>query len=316
MTKNVIDTLAKAGFTRIFWGFESGSQRVVDLMKKAFRLTDAVRIISDCSHAGMYQYLPVLVGFPGETPEDLAETVDFIIQFRETPRLHFYQPSPVLVRTNAELYEHYRDFGLANNEVLHWQDVAGTNTYMVRLARCFVASQAQGNPELTPAGVVCMDYLSQNLNDPAVANDLYHLLRSLFDRSDSAAAFVNHVSHAYRTASRIDFRIRSAFDGISGSRGAVSMVKSLMYDPARFKRIARFIHRRMLNLAAKTRPTGKTGGVQNRTAVQASTDPLLECWMSTNKNSSRLRELIVGMTLDALQRLRLKHHPSTMPKQS
>ena len=316
MTKNVIDTLAKAGFTRIFWGFESGSQRVVDLMRKAFKLTDAVRIIRDCSHVGIYQYLPVLVGFPGETPEDLAETVDFIIQFRETPRLHFYQPSPVLVRTNAELYEHYKDFGLANNDVLHWQDVAGANTYMVRLARCFVAAQAQGNAELTPAGIVCRDYLSQDLNDPAVARDLFHLLRSLFDRSGSATAFANHVSHAYHTASRIEIRIRSVFDGISGTRGAVSMVKSLMHDPTRLKRIARFIHRRMLKLVAKTRPTGKTGDVQVQTALQSSADPLLEQWMSINKNSSRLRELIVGMTLDALHRLRLKHHPSTIPEQS
>lgn len=316
MTKEVVDTLAKAGFTRIFWGFESGSQRVVDLMKKAFRLSDAVRIIRDCSHAGIHQYLPVLVGFPGETPEDFSETVEFIIQFRETPRLVFFQPSPVLVRTNSELHEHYRDFGLINNEVLHWQDVAGANTYMVRLARCFVASQAQGNADLTPDGTVCLDYLSQNLNDPAVARDVFHLLRKLFDRSGSADAFANHVSRAYSTASRMDTRFRAAFDGVSKS-GAVSILKSLMCDPARFKRIVRFVHRRMLTLVKTINPTEATSRIQTQTAhdassFDASVDPLFAQWMATNKNSSRLRELIIGMTLDALRRLRLKHHPSTV----
>lgn len=308
MTREVIDTLAKAGFTRIFWGFESGSQKVVDLMKKAFRLTDAVRIIRDCSDVGIYQHLPVLVGYPGETPEDFADTVEFIIQFRETPRLVFFQPSPVLVRTNAELHERYRDFGLANNEVLHWRDVAGTNTYPVRLLRCFVASQAQGNPALIRSQVVCLDYLSQNLNDSAVANDLFCLLRNLFDRTGDGASFAVHVAKAHDTAARPDVRLRAIFDRWWQPQGPLGLIRSLLFNPDRLRRIARFV-RRCMRPPITVPAQAATPAVPAPAALVDPVvfDPLLEQWLATDKNSSALRELVIHMTLDALRRLQLKH---------
>lgn len=193
MTREAIDTMVRAGFRHIFWGFESGSQKVVDLMKKSFKVSDAVRILEDCSAAGIHQYLPVLVGFPGEEPEDLADTVAFILRYRDLPNLRFFQPSPVLVRQNAELYERYKDFGLSDNDVLRWQSTSGDNTYLVRLARCFVAAQAQGNPALDRAGLICEDYLGFDLNDRAVAMDMFRLIRELYCRGGGEQQFAQRI---------------------------------------------------------------------------------------------------------------------------
>lgn len=327
MTKEVIETLAQAGFTRIFWGFESGSQKVIDLMKKAFHLTDAIRIIKDCSNAGIYQYLPILVGFPGETPDDFADTVEFIIRYRDTPRLVFFQPSPVLVRTNAELHERYMDFGLANNEVLHWQDTAQTNTYMVRLARCFVAAQAQGNPSLSRENVACGEYLAQNINASAVAIDLFFLLNSLYQRSGSLETFATRIAHAYDLARRPGTRLQSLFGRLISPDGVGGMVKSLVRHPGRLKRIGRFLRRRTQAVFAKLRVSDSGSAAPITTSPVASSDttdasasatagasphptqtnPLLEQWLSIDKNSLVLREEIIAMTLDALKRLQANH---------
>ena len=193
MTTDIIQILARAGFLHIFWGFESGSQKVVNLMKKAFRVDEAIRIFTDCANAGISQYLPVLVGFPGEEPEDLAVTIEFILTYQDLPNLRFFQPSPVLVRQNAELYERFKDFGLKNNEVLRWESVSGDNTYLVRLARCFVASQAQANRALTREGLVCADYLGFDLNERAVAEDLFRLIRDLYARTGGEQKLARYV---------------------------------------------------------------------------------------------------------------------------
>lgn len=183
MTREAIDTMVRAGLRHIFWGFESGSQKVVDLMKKSFKVSEAIRILEDCADAGVSQYLPVLIGFPGEEPEDLADTIAFLLRYRDLPNLRFFQPSPVLVRQNAELHEHYKEFGLSDNDVLRWQSASGDNTYLVRLSRCFVASQAQGNATLSRQGLVCEDYLGFDLNDRAVATDMFRLIRELYRRT-------------------------------------------------------------------------------------------------------------------------------------
>lgn len=359
MTKEVIDTLARAGFKHIFWGFESGSQKVIDLMNKAYRLTDAIRIMENCSAAGISQHLPVLVGFPGEEAEDFAETVEFIIRYRNTPGLHFFQPSPVLVRTNAELHDRYMDFGLANNEVLQWKDLAENNTYRVRLSRCFVASQAQGNPDLLRESLVCSDYLAFDINEHPVAKDLYKLLNDLFARTNGAAAFADHIHKMHVVANRPSVKLKSLFGTVPGKYGLLGLTRSLIVDPARFQRIARFIRRRLLasTVAHPGRPAtivGKVRGtltklIQNaqfgKTTENSSTrpgssghlsetavvkiassradiartgnpscaaqtaDPLMEQWLGIDKNRSEVREVLYAMTLDALNRLTLKHQP-------
>lgn len=182
--------IAEAGFNSVFWGLESGSQRVVDLMKKAFRISDARRIVSTASRAGIAQFLPILCGFPGEEPEDFAETIEFMIEMRQLSGVTFLRPNPVLVRPNAALYEKYDTFALENNEYLEWRSVDGRNTYPVRLARCAVGSMARA--ELTPAALHEHERSFAQLPDLGsreVRDDLYRLIEEIYRRADRSPDF-------------------------------------------------------------------------------------------------------------------------------
>lgn len=74
----IIGTLAEMGCFRVWVGAESGSQRVLDLMK---RRTDAGRmrtVFGSLQRHGIEAGTFIMVGYDGETVEDLEATVDYL----------------------------------------------------------------------------------------------------------------------------------------------------------------------------------------------------------------------------------------------
>lgn len=72
--------LAKeAGCYQVGFGFESGSQRILDILKKE-RTTVAENALAArlCKDAGIYSWATFMIGNPTETIEDIQATVDFI----------------------------------------------------------------------------------------------------------------------------------------------------------------------------------------------------------------------------------------------
>ena len=137
LTDTLIQKIYRAGCWRIFWGFESGSQHVIDLMKKNFKLEDAKRIIVTCHNLGMQNLLPLIIGFPGETTEDFLATLDFVFQYRIYGT--FLDPDQLFAFPNSNLHSRYRDFGLANNHLTEWFTEDRKNNASTRLFRSFIA---------------------------------------------------------------------------------------------------------------------------------------------------------------------------------
>ncbi|WP_405914607.1 B12-binding domain-containing radical SAM protein [Streptomyces sp. NBC_00728] len=69
--------LHHSGCRRMNFGLESTSQRVLDLMRKGTRIEDGHRNINAMLKAGVPIHLFVIHGFPGETREEAAHTVQF-----------------------------------------------------------------------------------------------------------------------------------------------------------------------------------------------------------------------------------------------
>ncbi len=100
MTEDLISTMSGAGCILIGYGIESGSQKMLDLIKKgvtveqaknAIRLTKKYLGWADCSF---------MIGYPGETKETIQETVDFCKELDLTPEVIFFlTPYP-----STELY--------------------------------------------------------------------------------------------------------------------------------------------------------------------------------------------------------------------
>jgi anaerobic magnesium-protoporphyrin IX monomethyl ester cyclase len=136
MTLDLLSLMRRAGFRSAFWGLESGSQEVVDLMNKRYSLEVAKRILGDCSRVGIQSILPLIVGFPGETTLHLAETSLFIEAYRSVAT--FLDPNECCVRPNSPLHDRFAELGLANNLYTEWTTIDGTSTPVVRLTRLAV----------------------------------------------------------------------------------------------------------------------------------------------------------------------------------
>jgi radical SAM superfamily enzyme YgiQ (UPF0313 family) len=90
MTEDLIATMADAGCISIGYGIESGSQKMLDLIKKGVNVEqakDAIRLTkkylewADCSF---------MIGYPGETIETINETIDFCKELELIPEVIFF----------------------------------------------------------------------------------------------------------------------------------------------------------------------------------------------------------------------------------
>ena len=62
------------GCCALKFGIESGSQTILDIMEKFFKLEDVIRSVKLCIKHGVYSPLAVMVGMPGETKQTAMET--------------------------------------------------------------------------------------------------------------------------------------------------------------------------------------------------------------------------------------------------
>ena len=82
VTKEFLDLARRAGVWFIFYGIESGSQYMLDRMKKGVTVEEIKRAIKMTKEAGIYAYCSFIVGLPGETKETLRETERLISEIK------------------------------------------------------------------------------------------------------------------------------------------------------------------------------------------------------------------------------------------
>jgi len=70
--------LAASGCSMLQLGLESGSQPLLDRMRKGTRVADASKILSNLARAGIAAYVYVMLGAPGETETDAERTRSFL----------------------------------------------------------------------------------------------------------------------------------------------------------------------------------------------------------------------------------------------
>lgn len=113
VNEKMLMELKSAGCNMVAYGIESGSQKILDAMKKqvtieqarnAIKLTQRIFGDVDCSF---------MIGYPGETDETLQETKEFCEELGLTPEVIFFAtPYP-----GTELYEYAKKKGFIENEV-------------------------------------------------------------------------------------------------------------------------------------------------------------------------------------------------------
>ena len=77
VTKELLITMKDSGCVSVWFGVESGSQHVLDEMKKGISTEQTIKTIGWVRELGLKPVPNVLLGFPGETKESALRTIKF-----------------------------------------------------------------------------------------------------------------------------------------------------------------------------------------------------------------------------------------------
>jgi len=99
MSDDIWKLSKQSGLRRLLIGVESGSQEMIDWMKKDIKLSQVFYCAEKCNELDISVIFPFIIGFPNESEESVAETVKVIKQLRsqspkfETP-IFYFKPYP------------------------------------------------------------------------------------------------------------------------------------------------------------------------------------------------------------------------------
>jgi anaerobic magnesium-protoporphyrin IX monomethyl ester cyclase len=78
VTKELLQKMKEAGCVEIWFGVESGSQPVLNAMKKGTSLEQVIRAFKWAKEVGLKPNANAILGFPGETKKTAWETIKFV----------------------------------------------------------------------------------------------------------------------------------------------------------------------------------------------------------------------------------------------
>jgi radical SAM superfamily enzyme YgiQ (UPF0313 family) len=97
LTRDEIHAAAQSGLTRLSFGLETGSQRLNDAMSKGTNIERTSQFLSDAHAAGISVRATAILGYPGETAEDVDQTTRFLgshMPFIDRIRMNRFTPMP------------------------------------------------------------------------------------------------------------------------------------------------------------------------------------------------------------------------------
>ncbi len=118
LSQRLLEKMRRAGLVGLNMGVESGSQRVLDeVIDKRLRLADVIEAARLCKQTGIRVSAFYIVGFPGETKEEIKETLELALMLRRK-----YGVGMVLGMTKpfygTRLYQVARERGLIPERLL------------------------------------------------------------------------------------------------------------------------------------------------------------------------------------------------------
>ncbi|MFC1633813.1 B12-binding domain-containing radical SAM protein [Planctomycetota bacterium] len=121
--------MKEAGCRCLCVGFESGSQKILDAMKKNITVEQMETFMSDARRAGILIHGCFMAGLPGETQETLKQTLALAKRLNpETAQ--FY---PVMIYPGTEAYIWYKERGLIKTTVFSkWLTPEGLHNTVIR----------------------------------------------------------------------------------------------------------------------------------------------------------------------------------------
>ncbi len=105
----LIEVLSDAGLKCLLIGFESGSQRILDFIKKGTTVEQNIETVKICRGAGVAIFANIMFGLPTETREEAMRTVEFVRWMKP----EFFSPAFFTPHPGSELYEYCKQHDLS-----------------------------------------------------------------------------------------------------------------------------------------------------------------------------------------------------------
>jgi radical SAM superfamily enzyme YgiQ (UPF0313 family) len=118
----VLKEMKSAGCRMLIVGYESGSQKILDMAKKGIKLETMRRFAKDVKKAGLQTMGCFMIGLLGETPETARQTFEFAKEV--DPDFYFFSPATPFAGT--EFYRICKEKGyLIAKDWSEWTDDEG-----------------------------------------------------------------------------------------------------------------------------------------------------------------------------------------------
>lgn len=127
----LLNELKNSGCVSIVYGLESGSDKMLSLMKKRTTAEQNYKAVLLTHQAGLHTIPQFVIGMPGENKTTLKETFRFAakVDFWENTGFHYANPYP-----GTEIYEKAKAQGFIENEDEFVSNLAGTDKYPLQMS--------------------------------------------------------------------------------------------------------------------------------------------------------------------------------------
>ncbi|MDI6640421.1 MAG: radical SAM protein, partial [Methanocellales archaeon] len=134
LDKEMLDAMSEAGCYKITFGTESGSQYILDKMKKKVTVDQIREVFKATKDAGIQANASFLIGMPWDTKETIMETIEFAKEI-EPNHVQFCVATPF---PGTELYEVAKEEGCLMGEDWEMYDLHSPEGGVCRTKTLFI----------------------------------------------------------------------------------------------------------------------------------------------------------------------------------
>jgi radical SAM superfamily enzyme YgiQ (UPF0313 family) len=130
-----LEKMVRSGCVEVGPGIESGSQKILDIVKKRSKVDRNLKFIQDCENAGIRCVPSFIIGLPGETSETVKDTYEFMKKAKPSAFAYNilmpFPDSPIYQKKDTE----FKD--LITIYPYTWDDCV---TKCKKITQCFVST--------------------------------------------------------------------------------------------------------------------------------------------------------------------------------
>lgn len=97
--KELLSLMKKSGYVRTIWGYESASERIMNMLNKGIDLNMRDKILKDANDAGIWNHVSFIYNLPTETIEEIEKTINFAMKNKDI--VHSFQITEFLLTKHA-----------------------------------------------------------------------------------------------------------------------------------------------------------------------------------------------------------------------